>query len=62
MQMTLRARFIDLLPVMVVFAIVTAFSTAVIMHYVVQDPLDVPPPQKIPANELPQGPAFHGSD
>lgn len=58
MQMTLRARIIDLLPVMIVFAIVTAFSTAVIVHYVLDDPLRVPPPQQIPADELPQGPSL----
>jgi hypothetical protein len=58
MQMTLRARVLDLLPVMVLFAVIAAFATAVVIRYVAEEPMHVPPPQTIPQDELPQqGPA-----
>jgi hypothetical protein len=61
MQMTLRARFLDLLPVMVLFAVIAVFATAMIIRTIVNDPLRVPPPQHIPADELPNhGPAGPG--
>lgn len=47
MQMTLRARVLDLLPVMVLFAVVAAFATAVVVRYIAEEPLRVPPPQTI---------------
>lgn len=42
MQMSFRARVLDLLPVLVVFAIVSAFATFVVVEYVVREPLVVP--------------------
>lgn len=53
MQMTLRARLLDLLPVLLVFALVSAFATVVVIEHVVREPLVVPPPQSTPADELP---------
>lgn len=53
MQMTLRTRMLDLLPVLLVFALVSAFATYVTVEYVVRDPMVVPPPQVTPAEELP---------
>lgn len=46
MQMSLRSRMLDLLPVMVVFALVTTFATFVVLEYVVREPIVVPPPQR----------------
>ena len=54
MQMTLRARVLDLLPVMVLFAVIAAFATAAVIEYVANEPLRVPPPQTIPQDELPK--------
>lgn len=53
MQMTLRARPIVLLPVIVVFAVVSAFATFVVVEYVVREPLVVPAPEFTPNGELP---------
>lgn len=46
MQMSLRSRLLDLLPVLVVFAVVTLFATFVVIEYVIRQPLVVPPPQQ----------------
>jgi hypothetical protein len=53
MQMTFRTRLYDLLPVLVVFAVVSAFATFVVVEYVVREPVVVPPPQVTPQDELP---------
>jgi hypothetical protein len=42
MQMSVRSRVLDLLPILVVFAIVAAFGTFVMVQYVVREPLRVP--------------------
>ena len=42
-----------MLPALVVFAVVAAFSTFVLVEFVVRDPVVVPPRQVTPANELP---------
>jgi hypothetical protein len=40
--MSLRTRIKDLLPVLIVFAIVAAFATFVVVEYVVREPVVVP--------------------
>jgi hypothetical protein len=45
MQMSVRSRILDLLPVLLVFAVVAAFGTFVLFEYVVREPLRVPPHQ-----------------
>lgn len=42
MQMTLRTRLKDLLPVLLVFAIVAAFATFVVVEFVVREPVVLP--------------------
>lgn len=59
MQMTLRTRLIDILPALVVFALVACFATFMLVEFVAREPLVVPPPQVTPADELPRAPA-HG--
>lgn len=54
MQMSARSRIIDLLPILVVFAVVTAFATYLVVDQVVREPLVVPAPRTTPADELPQ--------
>ncbi len=44
MNMTLRARMLDLLPVMLVFALVALFATFAVIRFVVADPVRVPTP------------------
>ncbi|MCB0880300.1 MAG: hypothetical protein KDC46_15105 [Thermoleophilia bacterium] len=41
-QMSFRTRMLDLLPVLLVFAIVSAFATFVVIEFVVREPLVVP--------------------
>ena len=53
MQMSVRTRILDMLPVLVVFAIVAACSTYLLVVYVVEQPVVVPPPQVTPLSELP---------
>lgn len=61
MQMSARTRILDMLPVLVVFAIVAAFSTYLMVVYVAHQPIVVPPPQVTPLSQLPnQAPATHG--
>jgi hypothetical protein len=40
--MTLRTRILDMLPALLVFAVVSAFSTFVLVEYVVREPVVVP--------------------
>lgn len=42
MHMTIRARIIDITPILLVFAFVAAFATVVIVEYVVNQPMPVP--------------------
>ena len=51
MQMTLRNRILDLLPIMVLFAVIAAFATAVIVR-VIEEPM-APPAHSVPAEERP---------
>ena len=51
MQMSTRARILDMLPVLLVFALVSAFATFVLMEYVVREPVRVPPPAHISYDE-----------
>ena len=51
MQMTLRNRILDLLPIVVLFAVITAFATAVIVR-VIEEPM-TPPAHSVPAEERP---------
>jgi len=53
MQMSARSRILDLLPILVVFAVVTAFATYLVVEQVVREPLTVPAPRTTPADELP---------
>lgn len=53
MHMTLRTRFLDLLPVLLVFAFVSAFATFVMFEYVARQPVIVPPPQSAPTSDVP---------
>ncbi len=53
MQMTLANRLKDMLPVLIVFFVVASFGTIVFIEYVAHEPVDVPAPETIPANELP---------
>lgn len=40
--MTLRTRILDILPALVVFAIVAAFATFVLIEYVIREPMVIP--------------------
>ena len=42
MHMTLRARMLDLLPIMLVCAIVASFATFAFIQFVLHDPIEVP--------------------
>jgi hypothetical protein len=48
MQMSLRTRILDLLPVLVIFAIVAAFATFVVVEFVVREPVTIPAPATTP--------------
>lgn len=42
MEMTVRTRIKELVPVLIVFAIVAAFATFVVVEYVVREPVELP--------------------
>ena len=52
MQMSARARFLDMLPVLLVFALVAAFATFVLIEYVVREPVAVPPPAQVNLSDM----------
>lgn len=49
MHMTLRARIIDITPILLVFALVATFATVVVVHYIVNQPVEVPASQSAQA-------------
>ncbi len=53
MQMTVKNRLKDMLPVLIVFFVVSCFGTIVFMTYVADDPVRVPAPARTPVDELP---------
>lgn len=53
MQMTVKNRVKDLLPVLIVFFVVASFGTIVFVEYVAHDPVVVPAPETTPDDELP---------
>jgi hypothetical protein len=61
MQMSVRSRILDLLPVVLVFALVAAFGTFVLVEYVAREPLRVPPPQAASTSELVMPPSIPAS-
>ena len=58
MQMTAKNRLKDLLPVLVVFFVVSVVGTFMFFEFVVKDPVVVPAPQVTPATELPHPTPF----
>ena len=58
MQMTVRNRIKDLLPVLVVFFVVALVGAMLTIEYVLHEPLEVPAAQKTPADELPHPQPF----
>jgi len=52
--MTLHSRILDMLPALLVFAIVTAFATYVLVEYVAHEPIRASTPQQQRADQLPR--------
>lgn len=53
MQMTVKNRVKDMLPVLIVFFVVASFGTLVFIEYVAHDPIVVPAPEHTPVSDQP---------
>lgn len=53
MHMTLRARIIDITPILLVVALVVTFAALVVVHHIVSQPVEVPASQSAHASTAP---------
>lgn len=60
MQMTVKNRVKDMIPVLIVFCIVASFGTVVFMAYVIHDPVVVTESERTLSESLPQPSSSRG--